>query len=154
MELPSKERNMKDSRLSVVLAYVVFALCLFLTIGSISLFHGCGPKDDGSFMRCHWAETMIFAMGIVLSVISLFAAIVKDKGVRVGALASMVPCLILTMLVPGTVIKLCMMQTMRCWTVMRPSVVVISIVILIVVAVDIISCLGKENEASKNGAAK
>ena len=50
---------------------VMTVLSLLLTIGSKTIFSACGPKEDGSWMTCHWAEQAVFGMGIVLTLIKL-----------------------------------------------------------------------------------
>ena len=50
------------------------------------------------------------------------------KGTRLGISLSMSPTAILTALIPGTFINLCMMNTMRCHSVMKPAVIIMSVV--------------------------
>ncbi|MFC2821867.1 MAG: DUF4418 family protein [Sphaerochaeta sp.] len=127
---------MKKKLLSDILTCAVFILSIFLAVGSVSIFHACGPKADGDFMICHWAERTVTAMGCVISVISLIALLSgKNMGQRKGALLSTLPCLIMTAFVPNNIIRLCMMETMRCHTVMKPAVIGIVIVIFTVAVI-------------------
>lgn len=83
-------------------------------------------------MRCHWAEQAIFATGIALTVMALLMFIFKSSKERAAISASMVPVTVMAMLFPQVIIKLCMMSTMRCWTMMRPSVIGVCIVLLVI----------------------
>ncbi|MBO5574333.1 MAG: DUF4418 family protein, partial [Clostridium sp.] len=38
---------------------------LFL-IGTKTIFGPCGPKEDGSFMTCHWAGQALFGIACVM----------------------------------------------------------------------------------------
>ena len=52
----------------------------------------------------------------------------------------MVPLSVLALLLPGHLIDLCMMETMRCHTVMTPAVTVLSLLNIMVAAADIYVC--------------
>ena len=62
-----------------IFSTILFTLSLILTIGIKTFFSGCGPKEDGSWMLCHWTEQTIFILGICLSIISLIALIFDGK---------------------------------------------------------------------------
>ncbi len=112
-------------------------LSVLLALGAVFLFHACPAKEDGSFMSCHWAQQTVFGLGLVLIVISGLHAGAGSRRMKMGISLSMIPVEVLTMLVPGCVIKLCAMKNMRCHTTMRPAVMVISILLLIASAIDV-----------------
>ena len=117
---------------------VLTALSLFLTIGVKTVFAACGPKEDGSWMACHWAEQAVFASGIVLSCISVMILLISDEKVRLGLSLAVIPAAAVTALIPGVFSGLCMMTNMHCHTVTRPSVTVISVLIAAAALVDVI----------------
>ena len=108
--------------------FIFLGLNLLFFIGSIFLFNTCGPKDDGSWMTCHWAGKMVTILTLamtVLSAILIFVPVLTKKGIYCACFVIS----IITILTPGTLIKLCMMETMRCRSISRPSVIVFSIII-------------------------
>ena len=87
------------------------AALLFL-LGLLFVFSPCGAKEDGGWMSCHWAAQAL-------------------KGV--AALA-----LVLALLIPGRLIGLCMMASMRCRSLMAPAVTVFSVLLLALALLDLL----------------
>ena len=114
---------------------ILLVLSLILVVGSHVAFHACAAKPDGSWMVCHWAEHVVTALGAVFAVLSVARFFFAGK-TKAGISLSFVPLAVVTALVPGVIVNLCMMKDMHCHTVMRPAVVVLSILIAIVSAVD------------------
>ena len=115
----------------------LIVLSLLLCFGTAFIFHPCGLKDDGSWMMCHWAGNVIVALGAAFSAASL-ARFFLPKSIKIGISVSFIPFSIITLLVPGVLVKMCMMHDMRCWSVMKPAVVIISVFIIITSIADII----------------
>ena len=88
--------------------------------GSVSFLGSC-VHEDGSFGACHWAGQAMLGIGLLLAVLSLTALLVKDGRVRAGILFAAAAAAVLGIFVPGTLINLCAMATMRCRAVMRPA---------------------------------
>ena len=112
-------------------SFVSFILSLLLTVGMLTLFHACEMKDDGTWMHCHAAQTDVAICGAVLCVLFLVSALVKNKVLRiliwvVGTVGS-----ILVMFIPGGFVSMCMMNTMRCYTVMQPFVRIMGVLIAV-----------------------
>ncbi len=112
-------------------------LSLFLCLGAAFLFHPCGPKADGSWMLCHWAGNMIVALGAAFSAASL-ARFFLPKDIRTGLSIAFIPFSIVTILVPGVLVRMCAMKDMRCWSATRPAALIIAIAIFALSVVDII----------------
>ena len=110
-------------------------LSVFLAAGVKLLFHACGPKEDGSWMHCHTAENAVCICGICMAVLLLGALLLR------GRRAAAIPCLlaaaagVVTALLPNTIIHMCMMTDMRCHAVMKPAVIILSILIALLSAV-------------------
>ncbi len=101
------------------LSVVSLAFSVLLLIGVLT-FAGPCIHEDGSAAACHTAWHAIIAGGAVgcaASIISLLVRAPMPSGVAslVAALAGLFAALS-----PGMLFGLCMMQTMRCWTTMRP----------------------------------
>ena len=137
----------KKKTLPMLLAVVLLALSLCLTIGVKFVFHACPMMGNemGKVMPCHWAEQAVFTTGIVLVVMSLLLFIFKNKGEKVAISACMIPVTIASMLFPQTIINLCMKPDMMCRTHMRPGVIGVSIALLVVECINVIINLKKDN---------
>lgn len=115
---------------------------ILLLVGSIVLcagiklaFHACAPKDDGSWMACHWAEQAVFASAIGMCITAVLRLFLGARE-RAGAALAMSVTAVMTALLPGIFIHLCMMDTMRCHAVMRPAVIILCALIAVIGVVD------------------
>ena len=105
---------------------------IVLLAGIRTGFSACGPKEDGTFMNCRQAEETVFVLALVLLVLSLINLLYRGRGqhgIKAGLCLSMVPLSAACARVPGAVIRLCMMETMRCHTTMRPAVLVLCLLL-------------------------
>jgi len=114
-----------------VLDFLPSVISLFCAIGLMTFCRACDLKPDGSWMRCHAAQMMAFAVSLCLTLIMLCPAFIKNKLARSIFYVLGLAGGILLFLVPGIIKPLCMMQTMRCYTHMQPYVRVLSIVEII-----------------------
>ena len=101
-------------------AAAALVLSCVIAVGSVSFLGPC-VHEDGSFGSCHWAGQAMLGIGLLLAVLSLTALLVKDGRVRAGILFAAAAAAVLGIFVPGTLINLCGMATMRCRAVMRPA---------------------------------
>ncbi|MBR1724055.1 MAG: DUF4418 family protein [Ruminococcus sp.] len=121
----------KKSKLSLISGIVLVLLSAALCVGVKLLFHACGPMEDGRWMACHWAEQAVAAFGGSMTVTAVMLLIVKKSAAKRGLALAMIPQAIAAALIPNTLISLCMMTDMRCHAVMKPAVIVISILIAV-----------------------
>ena len=101
-------------------AAVSLLLSAVIAVGSVSFLGPC-VHEDGSCGPCHWAGQAMRGIGLLLAVLSLAALLVKDGRLRAGLLFAAAAAAVLGIFVPGTLIGLCGMATMRCRAVMRPA---------------------------------
>lgn len=128
---------MKQHRICATDIVLLVINVLFL-LGMLFWFGPCDHvKEDGSFMNCHWAGVVLAGTAAVMTVISLAHLLIPDTGMKAGLSAALVPCSVFAFLVPGNLISLCMMNTMRCRSVMMPAAMVCSALVVIAAAVDI-----------------
>ncbi len=128
---------MKQHRICATDIVLLVINVLFL-LGMLFWFGPCDHvKEDGSFMNCHWAGVVLAGTAAVMTVISLAHLLIPDTGMKAGLSAALVPCSVFAFLVPGNLISLCMMNTMRCRSVMTPAAMVCSALVVITAAVDI-----------------
>ena len=113
----------------------LLALALILFVGLLTFLRPCGPKEDGSWMTCHWAgQALTGAAGamLALALVRLFVRGSVKLGLDIGAAALAV----LVICIPEHLINLCMMDTMRCHAVMTPGVTVLSVLIIAAATAD------------------
>lgn len=128
---------MADKKFNIGVSDIVLAVVsVFFVAGIFSFFGACGPKADGSWMMCHWAGQIEKGLSVVLAVIALARLFVKNSKVKLGLSLSIVPVAVFAALVPGHIIHLCMMKTMRCHTIMHPAIVVIAVVLVAAAVID------------------
>ncbi len=105
-------------------ALLVLLLSVVITVGSVSFLGPC-VHEDGSFGACHWAGRALLGTGILLAAESLFTLLCKDSRMRQGAFVPMLLTACLGCLIPGTLIDLCRMATMRCRALMQPAMILL-----------------------------
>ena len=114
-------------------AAAALLLSCVIAVGSVSFLGPC-VHEDGSFGACHWAGQAMLGIGLLLAVLNLAALLVKDGRLRAGLLFAAAAAAVLGLFVPGTLIRLCGMATMRCRAVMRPA-------MMLLCALTAVSCL-------------
>ena len=126
----------------------MLVLCAVLLIGTLTFLAPCGPKEDGTWMTCHWAGQTSMALAAVLLTLAVMHAAVPMGGAKLGIDLAVLPVAVLASQIPDHVIGLCMMETMRCRAVMRPGVAVLSVLIAAAAAWDLVLRLkaGKTHE--------
>ena len=98
------------------------ALGLILSAGTATLFRACGMKEDGTWMKCHTVQEAVIIAGLSAALWFLIAALIRHHVVRVlFYILGIVGCIAIFLL-PGTAMPMCMLQTMRCYTIMQPFV--------------------------------
>ena len=103
------------------------AVGLLLAVGVMTVFSACGPKEDGTWMRCHQAQIAVAVCGMALVVLFALTAVVKSKtSVLLLNIAALVISVI-AFLIPGILMPMCMMKTMPCYTAMQPFVRIMAI---------------------------
>ena len=101
-------------------AAAALLLSCVIAVGSVSFLGPC-VHEDGSFGACHWAGQAMLGICLLLAVLSLTSLLVKDGRLRAGILFAAAAAAVLGIFIPGTLIRLCGMATMRCRAVMRPA---------------------------------
>ena len=104
---------------------LLMLLNIVFFIGMETVLEPCEVHAEGMPMPCHWAGNALSGISAVLVIICVMHLAARPQ---VKALA---------IVLPGHLIDLCMMASMRCHTVMHPAVMVISGLNIILAAVDI-----------------
>ena len=96
-------------------------------VGIQTIFAPCEPHEDGTWMTCHWAGEALLGIAAVMLVMSLLHLLPLRTGMKEGLVIAMIPVSFLIIVLPGRLIPLCMMETMRCHVIMQPAVTVIAV---------------------------
>lgn len=127
-----------------------FVLAALLVVG-VATFAGPCIHEDGTEAACHAASRAVLVVGAVACVSTLASLIVRSSKAS-GACALVAACCgAFAAIAPSTLLGLCMMQTMRCWTVMRPFAMVCGAVLLlcaVIAAARSFALAGKSGSAS------
>jgi len=117
---------------------ILFVLSAILLLGVLTVFAPCGAKEDGGWMTCHWAGNAVAGAAAVLTALAVMRIFAKDGKAQSWLSAAMIPTALLSALIPGRLIALCMMPSMRCRAVMSPAVTVLSVLLIAAAAIDIV----------------
>ncbi len=117
------------NRQKTLFRFLPAILSLLLALGSATVFSACGIKEDGTWMRCHSAQAIVTIIATVLTCILLLQAVLSKKGFRMALSTVSIAGCVVVFLLPGTLQPMCMMRTMRCYTVMQPFVRIMAVLI-------------------------
>ena len=121
-----------------VYEFIPAVLAILLSIGVVTVFKACDPMEDGSWMNCHNAQMQVFVLGLVLTALSVVGLFLKESLIKkIIEIVSIVLAVIIA-IVPGVITHLCMMDTMRCHTLMRPFVIIFGILFIVAQVVVIV----------------
>ncbi len=121
---------MKEKKRCLIPALVTLVLAVLAAAG-VKSFAGPCVHEDGSFGPCHWAGQALFGLSIVIAAESVIVLWRKDAGLRRGLYLAMMLTALLGILMPGTLISLCVMESMRCRMIMRPAMLVLYALMLV-----------------------
>ena len=121
-----------------VLQWTALALSVFMAAGVQTVFRACAQKEDGTWMHCHEVQKYLFIIGIILALLSVLGLAVKKRTAAILLDFASIVLAAAAVLLPGTVMQMCMMDTMRCYTMMQPFARVTGGVLILVSVIDII----------------
>ena len=100
-------------------------LSLLLCVG-VLIFLGPCVHEDGSVARCHDAGTVLAVLGGAMALLSLGALLLRSPRAAAALNGISAVLAVIAFLIPGTLMPLCLMSTMRCVSVMQPSARILS----------------------------
>ena len=116
---------------------LMVVLNLIFFVGIQTVFAPCEAHPDGSWMTCHWAGQALMGIAAALLAIAVMHLVIPRAQVKLGLALAMIPISVLALVLPDHLIDLCMMETMRCHTVMEPAVTVLSLLNIMTAGADI-----------------
>ncbi len=121
-----------------IISLIVTALALMFTVGIMTVFAACGPKEDGTWMRCHNVQIYLGICGVAMTVLAVAAFISRPKLLRIALYALITGGSVVAFLLPEIIMPMCMLHTMRCYAVMEPFDRVMTALIAVVSIIGII----------------
>ena len=122
------------------LPFVITALAAALLAVGVLTFAGPCVHEDGSPGSCFGASQAVLAAAVASLVFAIAGIAVPNKRIG-GALGLAAACAgIVAAASPGGLFGMCMVQTMRCWTIMRPFSLVLGVVIALCGIVAAVMC--------------
>ena len=133
------------SRLSYILGIAAALVSIFLMLGIKLIFPACGMHDDGTYSSCHTASQVIWWMALAMAVIWILFTIINNRIISTVISGVSILAGIFCALIPGTIVNLCMMPTMRCQSTMKPFVIACGAVVAVLSIINLVICLkGRE----------
>lgn len=108
---------------------LLFVLSLVLAIGSQTFLHPC-VHEDGSPAPCGGVGTGLLLTGIGCALLG-FLLLIRVPKMRTVLYALACCAGVITILIPGTFLPVCGMDSMRCRMVTRPAALVLGILIAV-----------------------
>ena len=121
--------------------WAALVLSILFAVGVQTVFRSCPAGEDGSWMHCHDVQRYLFVIGIVLAAASAAGLFVRSRTAALVLSAAVVILAAAAVLLPGTIMPMCMMDTMRCHAMMKPFARVMGILLVLVSLIDIIKIL-------------
>ena len=106
-------------------AILLLIIAAAIAIGSVTIIGPC-VHADGSAAACTKTGKAILIDGCVMAAIALLLMLIHKQGLRIVLLALAAVAAIAGILLPGTLMPLCKMDTMHCRAVMQPAVIILS----------------------------
>ena len=126
-------REMNSSRPVTACAVLVLLLALLGAVGIRTFLAPC-VHEDGSFGSCHWAGAALFGLFLLMGATALAAAAIRDLRVREGLFLGLLGEALYGLFLPGPLIRLCSMATMRCQCITRPGAMVVLVLTMVLAA--------------------
>lgn len=127
----------QNPKIVTAMGVILAAVPTLILIGINTWFSTCGPKDDGSYMACHWAGRAVAAAAAMALVLAVLRFVLRDRMVKAGLDMALAASGVLMMLIPGRVINLCMMEDMMCRSHTQPWTMILSAILVIAAVADL-----------------
>lgn len=126
-----------------VLTVILLVLAVIIAVCSVTVLGPC-VHEDGSEAPCTGTGRAILADGILLAVLSVFLLFIKAPKMRLILFMITAVAALAGILMPGTLLPVCKMDTMHCRMVMQPAIIILFALALLT------SACGTMAEISKN----
>ena len=110
-------------------------LSILYLVGIKLWFPVCGVSGD-MVMSCHWAGEVLFALSVLLVIISLIHMVIPDERIKAGIDISGAGIAVLSMMIPGNIISLCKNSEMQCRANTSLWTIIFMVIICVIFCVD------------------
>ena len=117
-------------------AWVLLGLSLAYLLGVLFVFSPCGPKEDGTWMNCHWAGVAIAWLAGGMTALCVLRLVLRGARARMACSLALLPLAVAAFMVPGRIVPMCMSLDMRCHAVMAPAAAVFSALVALAALAD------------------
>lgn len=107
-----------------VLTVILLVLAVIIAVGSVTVLGPC-VHEDGSEAPCTGTGRAILADGILLAVLSVLLLFIKAPKMRLILFMITAVAALAGILMPGTLLPVCKMDTMHCRMVMQPAMIIL-----------------------------
>ncbi len=126
-----------------LLDFLPACLSLLIALGASTVFSACGAKEDGTWMHCHSAQTTVVIISLVMAVCLILQAFFSRRAAVICINGAAMAASAVLFMVPGNLVRMCMMHTMRCYTVFQPFVRIMAVILFSVCAFLILRTMKK-----------
>ena len=128
---------MKDMKLRPLeVAEAVVAALMALLV--MTLFRACAKTEEGMYMNCHNAQMIVFCIALIITMMAVAKMVINKDAIRPAMTCISIALSLVAVITPGILVKLCMMNNMRCHMVMRPFSVVLGLISAVIAVIDFI----------------
>jgi len=131
-----------------VLTVILLVLAVIIAVGSVTVLGPC-VHEDGSEAPCTGTGRAILADGILLAVLSVFLLFIKAPKMRLILFMITAVAALAGILMPGTLLPVCKMDTMHCRMVMQPAIIILFALALLTSACGTIAEISKNRKHGK-----
>ena len=111
---------------------LVLVVVPLIALIAVKTFAGPCIHDDGSAAACTGAGDGIMWVSIVATVLALVRLFVPSRAGKIALAVAVAALGVAIALIPGTIMPLCMMETMHCQALMKPTAMVLGVLTAIV----------------------
>ncbi len=112
-----------------IFAIIIIIIGILMFFAPHHIAHVCPPKADGSFMKCHWMAEAVRMLGGLVVFMGIFFALFETfaKGIALSAMFVGICQILLQFVVIGT----CKTPTMSCNIYTKPTIILLSAILII-----------------------
>ena len=114
---------------------IIFGLAI--SFGVMTVFSACNRKDDNTWRNCHNAQIYVCFLGMAIAFVALISSFVSKKRLTIMLDIIAIVLAVVIILVPGIIVQMCVLNTMRCYSFLKPFATSMSILIIIFSVMDL-----------------
>ena len=131
-----------------ILAVILLILAAVIAVGSVTVLGPC-VHEDGSEAPCTGTGRAILADGILLAALSVLFLFIKAPKARMILFVITSVAALVGILMPGTLLPVCKMDTMHCRMVMQPAMIILFALALLASVCGVMAEMNKNRKLGK-----